>query len=248
MLDRSRFESALPREKLVGTYAFVFGVGNLGSALVRGLAQLGIERFHLIDPDEVEEANVTTQGYDDTYVGWDKVEAMRSIIRRVNPALNPTTTKKKSNDVPGYGLPVEGHAKSIVIAAVDSIEARKDIFTKFGERAQLYIDPRMALDDFEVTFLRTDPASGADPKIDEYRKSLDETDHLELPCSARSVPYTGAACAGLVLPQVRRWLVGLQIPYVIHASLAAGRVEPIWREKEKFEAEDFSAQPVEAAG
>jgi hypothetical protein len=190
----------------------------------------------LVDPDVVEEANVTTQGYDDTYVGWDKVEATRSIIRKVNIDARVRCTKKKSNDLevwPSLGV------RPLVFASVDSIEGRKNIFEKFGVMAQLYVDPRMALEDLEVSFIMVMPGEEPDPKLKEYTKSLEETDHLDLPCSARSINYTGAAAAGLVLPQVRRWLLGLSIPYVIHANLGAGVVKPLWREGEKYTEEKF---------
>ena len=236
MLDRSRFENVLPADKVEGTKVYLVGLGNLGTALGCGLARLGVKKFIIVDPDTVEEANVATQGYDTQYLGWDKVEAMRSMLRRIEPDAKVVTHLKKIEDC--VLLPLG--PRNITVAALDSLEARKATYEKLGVHSALYVDPRMALEDLEVTFLRYGPRGGVDPKIREYVGALDDTDTLDLPCSAKSIAYTGQAMTGLVLPQVRRWLLGVTIPYVIHAHLGRGVTSVLWRAGEGYTEEKFS--------
>ena len=60
----SRQNDLVPREKLKNLTATVIGAGAIGRQVAIQLAALGVPRLQLIDFDTVEDANVTTQGYD----------------------------------------------------------------------------------------------------------------------------------------------------------------------------------------
>jgi hypothetical protein len=220
----------------------VFGLGNLGSSIVRRLAKMGIRKFTLVDPDTVEASNVATQEYDDTYLGWAKVEAARSMIRKIN---GEAAVETYVGDHDARGL--DRHWWPRVIVATDSIESRKLIWEQLiarkGWLSRTWVDVRMALENLEFTFLR---GGGVHDYIDlkgektlEYVKALQDTDHLKLPCGARSIAYTGAAAAGVVCPHIRRYLLGLPTPYMVFADLGRSKMDAVWREGEEYTEEKF---------
>src|SRR3954471_5030256 len=70
----------VPQEKLVGLTASVIGVGAIGRQVALQLAAIGVRRLQLVDFDEVDETNVTTQGYLNADVGALKVLATGGMV------------------------------------------------------------------------------------------------------------------------------------------------------------------------
>jgi molybdopterin-synthase adenylyltransferase len=62
-LPFSRQEGLVPRERLEGLAIGVIGVGAIGRQVALQLASLGTRHLTLIEFYEVEEVNITTQGY-----------------------------------------------------------------------------------------------------------------------------------------------------------------------------------------
>ena len=79
----SRFErqaDLVPLAKLAGLRATVIGVGAVGRQVALQLAAIGCPRIQLVDFDQVELTNVTTQGYLHGDIGLAKVFATRRQI------------------------------------------------------------------------------------------------------------------------------------------------------------------------
>jgi len=78
MSDKARFArqaELVPLDRLADSSATVIGVGAIGRQVALQLAAMGMPTLQLIDFDEVELTNVTSQGYWQTDIGLSKVEA-----------------------------------------------------------------------------------------------------------------------------------------------------------------------------
>ncbi|WP_339062476.1 sulfur carrier protein ThiS adenylyltransferase ThiF [Fusobacterium animalis] len=72
-------------EKLKKVKVCILGLGGLGSNVAVLLARSGIGYLKLVDFDTVEASNLNRQQYRISHIGIKKTEAMKSIIREINP-------------------------------------------------------------------------------------------------------------------------------------------------------------------
>ena len=72
-------------KKLKKTRVCILGLGGLGSNVAVLLARAGIGYLKLVDFDIVEASNLNRQQYRISHIGIKKTEAMKSIIREINP-------------------------------------------------------------------------------------------------------------------------------------------------------------------
>ena len=72
-------------EKLKEAKVCILGLGGLGSNVAVLLARSGIGSLKLVDFDTVEASNLNRQQYRISHIGIKKTEAMKSIIREINP-------------------------------------------------------------------------------------------------------------------------------------------------------------------
>ena len=72
-------------KKLKETKVCILGLGGLGSNVAVLLARVGIGSLKLVDFDTVEASNLNRQQYRISHIGIKKTEAMKSIIREINP-------------------------------------------------------------------------------------------------------------------------------------------------------------------
>ena len=72
-------------EKLKKVKVCILGLGGLGSNVAVLLARSGIGYLKLVDFDIIEASNLNRQQYRVSHIGMKKTEAMKSIIREINP-------------------------------------------------------------------------------------------------------------------------------------------------------------------
>ena len=72
-------------KKLKKTRVCILGLGGLGSNVAVLLARSGIGYLKLVDFDIVEASNLNRQQYRISHIGLKKTEAMKSIIKEINP-------------------------------------------------------------------------------------------------------------------------------------------------------------------
>lgn len=72
-------------EKLKEAKVCILGLGGLGSNVAVLLARSGIGYLKLVDFDTVEASNLNRQQYRISHIGIKKTEAMKSIIKEINP-------------------------------------------------------------------------------------------------------------------------------------------------------------------
>ncbi len=76
-------------EKLKNSKVAIFGIGGVGSYVVEGLVRAGVEKFILVDNDEVSISNINRQIIATTKtIGKAKVEVAKSRILDINPNTN----------------------------------------------------------------------------------------------------------------------------------------------------------------
>ena len=113
----------------------MIGVGAIGRQVAVQLAALGVRRLQLVDFDEVEWTNVTTQGYLARDVGQPKVQAAACAVREIESAIELTLIQDRYRPKTTVG--------DAVFCCVDSISARAAIWRSAGHASRFWCDGRM---------------------------------------------------------------------------------------------------------
>ena len=82
-------------EKLKKAKVCILGLGGLGSNVATLLARSGIGYLKLVDFDIVEASNLNRQQYRISHIGMKKTEAIRTIIKEINPFVEIEVLNKK---------------------------------------------------------------------------------------------------------------------------------------------------------
>lgn len=88
-----------PFSNLNSCHVMVIGCGALGGQLSVQLAQVGVGKMTLLDPDVLEWQNIGRHVLDMTYVGKNKAEALEIHIRKTFPDFEVTGINKSWRDV-----------------------------------------------------------------------------------------------------------------------------------------------------
>jgi tRNA A37 threonylcarbamoyladenosine dehydratase len=200
--------------------ATIVGCGGIGSFTAVALAKMGFHRLHLIDFDTVEEHNLPNQ----FFPAWTHDGA---------PAIGQLKTEVLKNTIVnlGTGCEVSASAASfdvnnvvlnpIVIAALDSMEGRKELFelVKMKLRVKRFIDGRLAGQKIVVYSIKP---SNID-MVDGYASTLySDEDALQDSCTERGIIDVGFSVASLIARQARRAITGAEceaITYYNHETL-----------------------------
>ena len=78
-------------EKLKKAKVCILGLGGLGSNVATLLARAGIGYLKLVDFDIVEASNLNRQQYRISHIGMKKTEAIKTIIKEINPFVEIDT-------------------------------------------------------------------------------------------------------------------------------------------------------------
>lgn len=172
----------------------VIGVGTIGSNLAQILARMQVP-MTLYDHDTVEEHNLATQTYGQADIGKTKVAAVLEQLA----IIQPTHTHTGVEDMFQH----EGQTFDLIVSAVDSIRARKDIATQLIEAGveTPIVDGRVGAEQLEVYFF---------PTASEWLAQLPEEADTD-PCGARFTAYTAVMAAGLMATYIKKFLMGEQI-------------------------------------
>ena len=207
----TRQEGLVPRERLEDLAISVIGVGAIGRQVALQLASLGARQLTLVDFDEVEEVNITTQGYLWEDLGKPKVLATAQAISRIDSSLEVSQICARYRP----GLPVG----DVIFCCVDSISARGAIWRSAGRNTQFWVDGRMLGEVIRVL------AVVGDEGRDYYPTTLfAQAEAMAGACTARGVIYTAAIAAGLMTQQFTRWLRGLPTDNDLSLNLLASEL------------------------
>ena len=198
-MESNRFWRQLdicPPEKLAFPIT-VIGAGAIGSATVITLAKMGCGDITVYDEDVLTEHNIPNQMCFEGYVDHPKVDALAHLVEM----LCGTKIRPIPSHYRGQRL------ESVVIAAVDSMSARKMTWAvvKMKKSVALFIDARMGAELLRLYVLRPVDLDGCEF----FEQNLYDADEAEqLPCSARSIIYCPAVAGALIAAQVKAHAVG----------------------------------------
>ena len=116
----------------------IVGVGSIGSFIALNLAKLGFNNIKITDFDMVEEHNIPNQFYRIEDLGKYKVEALSEIIKSFTD-LEVEIENIKIDENYQWDLDLN----SLVVVAVDSMEARQMIFEQIKDYPIKLLDTRM---------------------------------------------------------------------------------------------------------
>ena len=208
--DRFRRQQQLvPAERLRTVDVTVIGVGAIGRQVALQLAAMGARQVQLIDFDEVEATNVTSQGYLAADLGQAKVSATAAAMRCIDPAITIETILDRYRPAQGIG--------EVVFCCVDSITARSAIWRSVGSRCRFFADGRMLGEVLRILIVADE--SGRE----RYPATLfPQGEAQQGSCTARSTIYAAAIAAGLMLHQFARWLRAMPVDTETSLNLLAG--------------------------
>jgi len=105
-------------EKLKKAKICILGLGGLGSNVATLLARSGIGYLKLVDFDIVEASNLNRQQYRISHIGIKKTEAIRTIIKEINPFVEIETldVKVDREKMTSLGLNIASVGKTMQIA------------------------------------------------------------------------------------------------------------------------------------
>lgn len=180
----------------------VIGAGGVGSMAVLALAKMGCQNISVVDFDKVEEHNQPSQLYGKKHVGMAKVDALYEIILELADKEIFAYNMNFEDYVSISGEEGADLSNTIVIVAVDSLDARRSIFASIMKKAHkvpdFYIDARMAE---ELIVILTLPLNDRE-KIEKYVASLNPKRRPYIaPCTSRAIVYN-TLCIGSFLASI----------------------------------------------
>lgn len=201
-MDFWRQNDIVSQERLNRFAYTLIGAGGIGSVVGQLLAKTGVENLTVYDPDIVEDHNLPNQYYRLEDEGRPKVEALADICR----AFSGAEITAHQSEFP-LGLSPSG----IIICGVDSMSARQAIWTqaiKYRPTVQLYIEARMgALEGRIYAVTPCDP-----DHVSVYEASLYGDDEaVQLPCTARATEFNAFYLAGLLVSQVKKFVMSEEV-------------------------------------
>lgn len=201
----------IPMDAL-GVPITVVGAGAIGSTTILTLAKMGFGDIRVYDFDEVSVENMNCQYFRFSDIGRAKVEALKEIVADftlVDLAIFNERWEKQ-------------RLKGIVIAAVDSMAVRKQIWehVKGNGQVRWLIDPRMSAE--SVLSYVMNPNDEQDQAS--YEKTLYTDDHANSiapeRCTAKATMYTANLIAGYVSKHVKDLVTKSPYARITHWDIA----------------------------
>jgi molybdopterin/thiamine biosynthesis adenylyltransferase len=177
----------------------LIGCGGIGAITALVLAKMGVGYLTLYDADEVDAVNLATQFHLLSDVGRPKVYSLAETIA----LFSDDTTIEAYHEVVDRDTSLYGQ---IIISAVDSISARKEIWEAVkNSNAQWYLDSRMAAEEFRLY------AIDRRQEVSWYENLLageDDDTALQEMCTAKATMFCASAASAHIGAAVKGILVG----------------------------------------
>ncbi len=176
----------------------IIGCGSIGSFLAENLAKMGFKKFFLYDKDIVGEENIGCQNFGWEDIGKPKVEALKNILLSRTPVLEEDIVI-----IPEFvTLSSRNLKRFISFLGVDSMKARKEIWTLLKGKIPLFVDGRIGGETVRVFSVRPQKLD-----IDFYESTLYTDDEAEdLPCTARNVADVALFVSAMMANAARRFI------------------------------------------
>lgn len=190
----------------------IVGAGGIGSPTALALAKLGIPKLTLIDYDLIEPHNIPNQMYPLATAGTPKVEVLASVAEDFS-LVDATPVDARLEDVAPAAY------RGVVIAALDSMEARTQLWekVKLKPQVELLLDARLGGE--SIVVYSCVPHSPADIRAYEDTLYTDE-EASPAPCTRQSIIDVGFAVASLLTRAVRKHYAGEPVEHQVYLDQA----------------------------
>lgn len=197
-LDLSRQALMIPQD-ITNWGIKVFGVGSVGSHLVKTLAKTGFINIDVYDGDTVESENIAAQAYDFRHIGMNKVDAIKEIVKEsagvdITAHHGIVTTDTEINPEPN----------TVYVCVFDSLEARKMVFGKVKEYPVPFVDGRIG--QLNMRHYLVDCSNKE--QVDIYSESLDTDAVSELACGEKACAPVNSIIAGKIAMNIISYITG----------------------------------------
>jgi len=192
----------------------LIGAGSVGSFIGLNLAKLGFLDIEIIDFDKVEAHNIPNQFFRMKDIGKFKVEALGEIIKDFTDV--DVTIRNEKIDA---NSKLEVDMDRLYILAVDTVDARKDIYSIIKGSPMYMIDGGTGGEEYSTQIYKMD--SEIDQK--KYEDYLSKK-FKELPCGMQNVIYTILSIASETVNMVKRLDKQEPIPTSIRRDMQSARI------------------------
>lgn len=190
----SRFSSAIWYDNIKTKNIIVAGIGGIGSYIVFLLSRMNPNNIIVFDPDIVESANLSGQLYCTTDIGVSKTTAISRMTSLYSQYMRISCFARRYED---YST-----TRDIMICGFDNMAARKTFFNNWYDRVTsypekdkkncLFIDGRLAAENFQILCIRGDDAYNIERYKNEFLFSDEEADATI--CSYKQTSF----CANMI--------------------------------------------------
>jgi molybdopterin/thiamine biosynthesis adenylyltransferase len=179
------------------------GAGGIGAATALALAKMGVPGITLYDNDVIDHVNLSTQLHKVSDVGMEKPSAVGKMVEEFSDEIVVSPHFERAGENTKFRT-------RVVISAVDSINARKDIWKAVvnSDRVEWYLDARMAAEQFQLHTVKLDDRDWYEALID----AEDESVVPELACTAKATIFTAFVAAGLIGKTIRQIVTDITPP------------------------------------
>ena len=187
----------------------LIGCGGIGATTALALAKMGVGRLDLWDADYVSSINLATQLHALSEVNNSKVEAVERMLAEF---ADDTEVNAIGHHVNGS----HGVFGSVIISAVDSIEARKEIWQAvLLGGCTYYLDARMASEELHVYCVSMENPTWYDDML----AAEDDTNVIDEPCTSKATIYCSFLAGAIIGKTVKQIVTNVQPPRIFIQNL-----------------------------
>lgn len=196
----SRFSSALWYQRVKDQDILLAGLGGIGSHVAFLLSRLQPHHILIMDPDYVEESNLSGQLYGVHNIGNSKTSSVGEVMTRYSDFHAYSTIQEAFTEETSY-------SSDIMICGFDNMTARSVFFEKWLEHVAergidnkencLFIDGRLAAEEFQVFCIKGSDNYSMHRYSHDYLFSDKEAE--ETICSYKQTTFTASMIASVIV-------------------------------------------------
>lgn len=199
----------------------VFGVGSIGSNLIKQLALTGFKDITAYDFDTVDEDNLGSQEFNKNHIGMPKTEAIKKLMDEAYDFEVKTVDGKLTEE--SEIIPED---RTIYFCGFDSIPARKLLWDKLKKFPIVWMETRIGRE--HQRFYIVDLRKQDDNWLQEYEATLAPDQPMsELSCGEKGCYSSNSELVGKVVRQMVNIAEGK--PFT-NLYIGAWGQEGIWRD------------------
>lgn len=195
--------------RALATPVTIVGAGAIGSFTALALAKMGFSNLEVFDFDEVSIENMNSQFYRFSDIGKKKVQALHDLVKDFTGV-----------EIRGFDMRFPGgHRAGLVLACVDSMSARREIWNSQDGAAACaaFVDPRMGAETALLYVARPNVSSDREA----YEATLySDRSAVQERCTAKATMYTATMLSGLVAKAVKDLACGIPYPKMAQWDIA----------------------------